>query len=337
MTSISNLSSLSALAKAAKNNHGKTVLTVPVNDVISKKQVRKKFTKIEELASSILVEGQQSPIIVYPQNADGKYVIQKGERRWRACVHGNVPTIDIIVNNKKLTSLDEIAGELIENIHRDDLTPMEVAEALYEFVEEGWPQKQIANRIGKKEPFVSMHLALLKLPECIKQLYDDEISADVDTLNNLRQIYAIDQERCVEMCVAANVEGITRKQTRDVLNGLKRKNIETVDVLPPPAANSAANNKTENPKKDAPPAEKGSRPQTTSVAEQGSGWRDIDPSQLVISVNAFLNGELIAGSLVTNRLGHHPGKVWISIPDDNDDYQMMEVDIGTIELVNISI
>ena len=67
------------------------------------------------------VEGQQSPIIVFPKNDNGKYVIQKGERRWRALRVAGIETIDIIVNEKEQSDLDETAGELIENIQRDDL------------------------------------------------------------------------------------------------------------------------------------------------------------------------------------------------------------------------
>ncbi|MEZ6813109.1 ParB N-terminal domain-containing protein [Escherichia coli] len=75
---LNNLKGLSELAKAAKGKKGKEVLTVPVDDVVSKVQVRKRFRNIEELAATLLTEGQQSPIIVFPKNEEGKFVIQKG-------------------------------------------------------------------------------------------------------------------------------------------------------------------------------------------------------------------------------------------------------------------
>ncbi len=65
---LNNLKGLSELAKAAKGKKGKEVLTVPVDDVVSKVQVRKRFRNIEELAATLLTEGQQSPIIVFPKN-----------------------------------------------------------------------------------------------------------------------------------------------------------------------------------------------------------------------------------------------------------------------------
>lgn len=146
---LNNLRGLSDLAKAAKGKKGKEVLTVPVDDVVSKVQVRKRFRNIEELAATMLTEGQQSPIIVFPKNEEGKFVIQKGERRWRACKHAGIDTIDLVVNDKVQNNLDETAGELIENIQRDDLTPVEIAEALNLFIEDGWKQKTLLIASGK--------------------------------------------------------------------------------------------------------------------------------------------------------------------------------------------
>ncbi|MGI2014602.1 ParB/RepB/Spo0J family partition protein [Shewanella oncorhynchi] len=219
---LNNLRGLSDLAKAAKGKKGKEVLTVPVDDVVSKVQVRKRFRNIEELAATMLTEGQQSPIIVFPKNEEGKFVIQKGERRWRACKHAGIDTIDLVVNDKVQNNLDETAGELIENIQRDDLTPVEIAEALNLFIEDGWKQKDIADRIGKNITFVSTHLSLLKLPDCVRELYDNEVCSDTETLNNLRLLFDMNEERCRAVCAVAMSDGITRKQSRELLNDAKR-------------------------------------------------------------------------------------------------------------------
>jgi len=219
---LNNLRGLSDLAKAAKGKKGKEVLTVPVDDVVSKVQVRKRFRNIEELAATMLTEGQQSPIIVFPKNEEGKFVIQKGERRWRACKHAGIDTIDLVVNDKVQNNPDETAGELIENIQRDDLTPVEIAEALNLFIEDGWKQKDIADRLGKNITFVSTHLSLLKLPDCVRELYDNEVCSDTETLNNLRLLFDMNEERCRAVCAVAMSDGITRKQSRELLNDAKR-------------------------------------------------------------------------------------------------------------------
>lgn len=227
MAGLSNLKNLSQLAKAAQGKKGKEVLTLSVDEVVSRPQVRKRFRNIEELASTLLTEGQQSPIIVSPKREDGKYVIQKGERRWRACRHAGIETIDVIVNEKAQTDLDETAGELIENIQRDDLAPLEIAEALQAFIDEGWKQKQIANRIGKNITYVSTHLSLLRMPNCVRELYENDICTDTETLNSLRLLFDLNEGRCRAVCAVAQNEGITRKQSRELLNDAKRLKEET--------------------------------------------------------------------------------------------------------------
>ena len=157
-----------------------------------------------------------------PKGEDGKYVIQKGERRWRACKHADIPAIDIIVNDKDQGELDETAGELIENIQRDDLTPLEIAEALEKFVKADWKKKDIALRLGVNNSFVSSHLSLLKMPDCVRELYDGDISSDTETLNNLRLLFELNAERCRAICAVAITDGITRKQSRELLNDAKR-------------------------------------------------------------------------------------------------------------------
>lgn len=239
---------MSDLAKAATGRKGKEVITVPLDEVESKEQVRKKFKNIEELAETMKVEGQQSPIIVYPKNENGKYVIQKGERRWRALRVAGIETIDIIVNEKEQSDLDETAGELIENIQRDDLAPLEIANALKKFVDEGWKQKDIAKRLGKNAIFVSTHLSLLKLPECVQELYDEDVCSDTETLNNLRLLYELNDDRCRAVCAVALEEGITRKQSRDLLNDAKRikEEMESGVKTPPPAESGTETGSTED-------------------------------------------------------------------------------------------
>lgn len=255
---VGNLAGLSALAKQVTSSNRREVLTVPLDEVVSKEQVRKKFKKIDELAASMETEGQQSPIIVYPKNAEGKFVIQKGERRWRALKESSLDTIDIIVNHKEQTDLDEVAGELVENIQRDDLEPMEVANALNAFLEDGWSQLEITDRIGKSRSYVSTHLSLLKLPPHLLDLYDREITKDIETLNNLRLLNNLNEERCLKVCeLIIRDQGITRKQSRELLNDAKRVREEA--KKPKPAPSQTAGSQAEPQVKQEPAAEKPKR------------------------------------------------------------------------------
>lgn len=243
---LNNLQSLSRRSKGAKE-----VLVLNTDEVIPKEgQVRQAFNGIEELAESIKVNGQEQPIIVYPKGDDGKYRIQKGERRWRACKLAGL-TIEAIVSKKEMTDLEETAGELIENIQREDLTPMEIALGLQKFIDADWKAIDVAKRLGKSRSYVSQHLALLKLPECVKRLYDEGITTDTEALNSLRQLYELEPEKTATVCEKAMEEGITRKACRSLLKLAKSGQLpDSPDVngeVAPPSSSAGAGTHEDQP------------------------------------------------------------------------------------------
>ncbi|MEW9905981.1 MAG: ParB/RepB/Spo0J family partition protein [Candidatus Symbiodolus clandestinus] len=202
----------------------KQMVSLRVDEVRAKNsQVRQQFSEIEALAHSIVREGQIQPIVVSPKNSEGYYVIQQGERRWRACQLAKVARIEAIINDPKSNELDEVAGELIENIQREALMPLEIAQALQRFVQQGWQQKEIAERLGKNSSFVSTHLSLLKMADCINGLYQANVTRDIETLNNLRQLYELEPDEVREICQMALEQGITRQQSREWLNAGKKR------------------------------------------------------------------------------------------------------------------
>ncbi|MFT1741564.1 KorB domain-containing protein, partial [Vibrio cholerae] len=77
-------------------------------------------------------------------------------------------------------------------------------------------------RLGKNITFVSTHLSLLKLPDGERELYDNEVCSDTETLKNLRLLFDLNEERCRAVCGVAMSDGITRKQSRELLNDAKR-------------------------------------------------------------------------------------------------------------------
>lgn len=222
----SSLRGLDSIVQAANlvEETGQNVLTLDTDDVVSRPQTRKKFKNIEELAESIKGSGQQQPIVVSPKNSKGKYTIQKGERRWRACKLLGIK-VHAIVNNRHEKPLKALSGELAENIQREDLEPMELAEALSRFVDEGgMSQREISAELGKPLTYVSVHLSLLKLQDSIRErLYDTGLVTDPETLNNLRQLHKLDPEWVDEICAQAEVdEGLSRRDTREWLRVAKK-------------------------------------------------------------------------------------------------------------------
>lgn len=120
---------------------------------------------IEELAQSIRETGIIQPVLVVPE--DDHYRLVVGERRWRAARKAGLRSIPVIIRN--LSREKQLEIQLIENIHREDLNPLEIAQAFQQLSTElGLTQQEIADRVGKDRASVANYLRLLKLPEEIK-------------------------------------------------------------------------------------------------------------------------------------------------------------------------
>lgn len=144
----------------------------------NRSQPRKDFDEaaLSELADSISKHGLLQPILVRPLTLGG-YEIVAGERRYRASRMAGLTEVPVIIRELSESETMELA--LIENLQREDLTPLE--EALgYEVLmnEHGFTQEEVARSVGKSRPAVANALRLLKLPESIAEyLKDDKISA----------------------------------------------------------------------------------------------------------------------------------------------------------------
>jgi ParB family chromosome partitioning protein len=119
--------------------------------------------RLMELAQSITANGLLQPITV-ERHPDGKYRIIAGERRWRACHIAGLKEIPALVRTVEQGRGLELA--LIENIQREDLNPLEIAQAFHRLAtEHGMSHEQIAERTGKERSTVTNFLRLLKLAE----------------------------------------------------------------------------------------------------------------------------------------------------------------------------
>jgi ParB family chromosome partitioning protein len=114
------------------------------------------------LADSIRTRGLLQPLIV-ARDADG-YLLMAGERRWRAAQIAGLETVPALIRDD-----DPLEIAMIENLQREDLTPLEEAEGLGQLVERfGYTHETLAEMLGKSRPYVSNTLALRRLPEEIK-------------------------------------------------------------------------------------------------------------------------------------------------------------------------
>ena len=211
---------------------GRQLSRIPLSQIVSKEQVRKSFTGIEELSASFKEFGQQSPIVVLPAGNDGKYVILQGERRYRAAVMAGWTDIEAIITNSQTTEIDRILSQLTENVQRDDMKPLELTEAFVELAELGLTGRDIARRLGLSETFVSLYLNLGKVPDWIREHCDSEKIKDGWTIHWLIRADEIDHEATkayVEDQLAKGEGRITRAQTKKFFEQLKASKAQEGD------------------------------------------------------------------------------------------------------------
>lgn len=150
-----------------------TASTLPV-DLIGRGryQPRRNFDedKLRELADSIAAQGVVQPVVVRPVE-DGRYELIAGERRWRAAQLAGLSDIPVVV--REVDDQAAMAMGLIENIQRDDLNPLEEAQALYRLTDEfALTHQQVADAVGRSRASVSNLLRLLELNPEVKALID---------------------------------------------------------------------------------------------------------------------------------------------------------------------
>jgi ParB family chromosome partitioning protein len=149
--------------------------TVPIEQVTPGRfQPRRRFDDdgLSSLAESIREKGVLQPILVRrADDHDGAYEIIAGERRWRAAQRAQLHEIPVLVRTFEDNEALEIA--LIENIQRQDLTPLEEAEGYQRLIDDhGHTQEVIAQTVGKSRSHVANTLRLLSLPDGVRMLVD---------------------------------------------------------------------------------------------------------------------------------------------------------------------
>lgn len=168
---------LGALITSAESDDS-GVREVRINEIEpNSEQPRKNFNdaKLSQLSESIKQHGVVQPLIV--QRDGSIYRIVAGERRWRAARLAGLQTVPVIVRELSSRQVMEIA--LIENIQREDLNPIEEAEAYEKLISEfGMTQEEVSNTVGRSRPAITNSLRLLSLQDKIKtSLISGEISS----------------------------------------------------------------------------------------------------------------------------------------------------------------
>lgn len=187
-------------------------------------QPRRRFDQksLSELAESIKAKGVIEPILVRV-GKNGDYELVCGERRWRASKLAGLERIPAIVKN--LTDQESFEISLIENIQREDLTPIEFALAFDKLIKIGYQHEDIAKKVGKSRSWVTNMLRILKLPEHVKKLIDEgKIS-----VGHAKVLCSIeDQDIVKELAEKIVKDGINVREIEEILKEKKQKDLPSL-------------------------------------------------------------------------------------------------------------
>ncbi|MDO4903176.1 MAG: ParB/RepB/Spo0J family partition protein [Limosilactobacillus sp.] len=188
-------------------------------------QPRRTFDQsaLKELADSIKETGVFQPVILrQPDESVERYELIAGERRFRASKLAKQETIPAIVRKMTNEQMMEIA--VLENLQREDLTPLEEAQAYQTLMDKlSLTQAQVANRLGKSRPYIANYLRLLGLPDLIK----DALNEGKISMGQARTILGLkDKTKLVALAKRAIENNLTVRQLEEIvvqMNGDAKK------------------------------------------------------------------------------------------------------------------
>jgi len=190
------------------------LLEVPANAIApNPKQPRSRFDDetLAELAASIREVGILQPIVV--RRTGQGYEVVTGERRLRAAKLAGLATVPVVLRDSDDSNL--LREALIENIHREDLNPIELGEAFRQLLDElGLKQEELADRVGVSRSHIANTIRLLALPFEVQQLLTDEkISA-----GHARALLALgDTDAITSLSLRVAAEDLSVRETEEIV------------------------------------------------------------------------------------------------------------------------
>jgi ParB family chromosome partitioning protein len=225
---------LSDTSSATNNNEDLLEIDIDLIDPNSA-QPRTNFNeeRLDELAQSIRSNGIVQPLLVRRRGA--RYQLVAGERRWRAAQRAGLQRVPAVVRDIPDDKLLELA--LIENIQRQELNAIEEAQAYKRLIETlGLTQETVAQRVGRDRSFVTNYLRLLRLPEDIQRLVEE----DKITMGHARALLGVD-DADIQRRVAQNVieQSLSVRETERAVKRIIAGATPASATQPPPIRDDA--------------------------------------------------------------------------------------------------
>ena len=204
------------LPGTSPQSNGEDNFEIPVTDIIPNRfQPRKDFDpeRLAELVESVKLYGVLQPIVVR-RHPDG-YELVAGERRWRASQLAGLKAIPAVVRN--YTDNEMTAVALVENLQRENLNPIDEAQAYRQLIDEfGFTQEEVSQKVGKSRPYIANSVRLLNLPSTIQEY----VSRGTMSPGQARPLLVLPT---AEMQIEAATEVLTRSLTARDAEELSRK------------------------------------------------------------------------------------------------------------------
>ncbi len=187
-------------------------------------QPRSRFPeeKLNELAQSIRSNGLVQPLLLR-RITNGRFQIVAGERRWRAAQRAGLHRVNAVIRSIPDSKLLELA--LIENIQRQELNPIEEALAYQRLIHNlGLSHDEVARQVGKDRSSITNYLRLLKLPEDVQRMLED----DLISMGHARALLGLDTKDQIRRLANEVAEKkLSVRQTEQAVQALKRSSSST--------------------------------------------------------------------------------------------------------------
>lgn len=250
-------------------------------------------SELAEMADSIKAHGVLQPIIVRQVEGEQRYIIRFGDRRFRASALAGKETIPAIVAESG-GEPDDLVQQVVENDQRVDLTAGELAGAVAKLLKAGWKQADIAKKLGRPKPIISMYAAVGSMPPPIGDLAH---RLAIRTVYELHQAWKTDKERVEEFITSRGDQPITTAEARALLAGPKAEP-EAVTAPREPIAVESLSEQTSGAANEVDEAAPdGARPQKPMSAKRtAKGGRD--PAAIMVDVDGR-RGRLVLAETVS--------------------------------------